>query len=454
MSSTDPPASTEADGCFRPPETGPLPRRAWISLGALLVVQTQNAFNDNFVKFILTGLAMAVAAKTPVGKNIEFILAAMIPLPFILFAPVAGYLSDRFSKSRVVLACLVLQFVLFAFIAAAVALRSVEAAVFGFFLLAVQSTLFSPAKQGILKELVGSSRLGLANGLISMLAMLGILGGMWLAGQWFDHLLAKENALRGVDADNGWRAALLPVIGAGAACAVALFLARFIQRTPDHPSEAFTRGVWVRHFRHLRQLLEERLLRFAALYITAYWFIANFLGLSFVQFAKELFPDASQEGRMSAVATMLFCVGGGLVLGSSLVSYLSRHRIRLGLSPWGGAGIALGLAGAGCFGPAGSWWGLAPGFILSLGFIGFSSGFYVVPLNAWLQDLAREDHRARVISALNLMTSFSGIVAILVGLGLKGVGLSASQQALAFSPFLVAVCLLLARSLRNERRAA
>ena len=128
-------------------------KRSWVSLAVVLVVQAQNAFNDNFVKLVLTGLAMAVAAGTPVGENIQYILFVMIPLPFILLAPVAGYLSDRFSKRDVIFSSLLFQLALFIMIAGAVVLRSVEAAIFGYFLLAVQSTIFSPAKQGILKEL-------------------------------------------------------------------------------------------------------------------------------------------------------------------------------------------------------------------------------------------------------------------------------------------------------------
>lgn len=422
--------------------------RAWWSLGAVLVVQTQNAFNDNFVKFILMGLAMAVAAGTPVGENIEFLLAAMIPLPFILLAPVSGYLSDRFSKSRVIWHCVVLQLVLFAFIGISIVLRSVEAAVFGFFLLAVQSTLFSPAKQGILKEIVGSRRLGLANGLVSMLTMVGILGGMWLAGRWFDSLLERYNELHGVVPENGWRAALLPVIGAGAACVAALLVSKLIQPTPAHPDEHFSKGVWLRHFRHLRELFAEPVLRSAALFITSYWLVANFLGINFVQFAKEIYPDAGQAGRMTATATMLFWVGGGLVLGSSLVSVLSRYRIRLGLSPLGAVGMGIGLAGAGLLEPAGLWWNL------SLGFVGFASGFFVVPLNAWLQDSARDDHRARVISALNLMTAFSGVVAILVGFLLKKAGLDAGGQVLVFAPALGLVALFLVRRIVGLGTAA
>lgn len=423
-------------------------RRDWISLWSVLIVQGQNAFNDNFVKFILMGLAMAVAAGTAIGDNIEYLLAAMIPLPFILFAPVSGYLSDRFSKKRVIWWTILLQLSLFIFIAISLVLRSVEAAVVGFFFLAVQSTLFSPAKQGILKELVGSNRLGFANGMMSMLTMVGILGGMWVAGKWFDHLLASYNAANGVSPDNGWKAALVPVMGAGLGCLLPLVLCRFIEKTPEHPGEKFSASVWVRHFRHLKELFAERTLREAALFITSYWLVANFLGLGFVQFAKELYPEAGQAGRMSATAAMLFWVGGGLVIGSTLVSFLSRKHIQLWLSPLGALGMAIGLAGVGTLPPSHLGWNFA------VGFVGFASGFLIVPLNAWLQDTARDDHRARVISALNLMTSLSGFVAIGVGLLLKMAGLDAGGQVLVFVPFLVVVAILISLRLRSRKSAA
>ncbi|MEN8713893.1 MAG: hypothetical protein ABF384_03210, partial [Verrucomicrobiales bacterium] len=106
---------------FAPKDSSPpVSRRSWVSLGAVLFVQTQNAFNDNFVKFVLMGLAMAVAAGSAIGDNIEFVLAALIPLPFILLAPVAGFLSDRFSKKDVIWFCLLLQLLLFILIGAAI----------------------------------------------------------------------------------------------------------------------------------------------------------------------------------------------------------------------------------------------------------------------------------------------------------------------------------------------
>ncbi len=419
-------------------------KRSWVSLAAVLIVQAQNAFNDNFVKLVLTGLAMAVAAGTPVGENIQYILFVMIPLPFILLAPVAGYLSDRFSKRDVIFGSLLFQLALFIMIAGAVVLRSVEVAIFGYFLLAVQSTIFSPAKQGILKEIVGSDRLGFANGLMSMLTMVGILGGMLLAGQWFDGRLEMFNELNGVQPENGWTAAIVPIYWVSGACLIALAIGWFIEKTPSHAGEKFSRGVWVRHFRHLRQLFAERKLRTVALFITAYWFVANYMGIIFVNFAKQLYPDAGEAGRMEATAEMLTWVGGGLIVGSTIVSLLSRKHIRLSFAPFGGFGMALALAGVGLFEPDSMAWNL------SLSLMGFASGFYVVPLNAWLQDLAEEAHRARIISALNLMTSFSGVVAVGLGFGLDKFGIMPSGQILVMVPFLIVVGVILVRFLKTD----
>lgn len=422
----------------------PISGRSWLSLYAVLIVQAQNAFNDNFVKFVLTGLAMVVAAGTAVGNYIQYILFILIPLPFVLLAPVAGYLSDRFAKSRIIFGSLVFQLILFVMIAAAVYWRSVEIAIFGYFLLAVQSAIFSPAKQGILKEIVGSNRLGFANGLMSMLTMFGILAGMLLSGKWFDGRLARLNEENGMELSNGWEAALIPILYVAAACVVAILLGKLVQKTPDHPGEKFSRAVWLRHFRHLQQLFHQHRLRNVALFITGYWFIANYLGIVFVNFATVLFPEAGEAGRMESTAEMLTWVGGGLIVGSTLVSLLSRDRIRLALAPIGGVGMVFALFGIGLFPPGELAWNL------SLSAMGFTSGFYVVPLNAWLQDLAEEEHRARIISALNLMTSLSGVIAVGTGFALDVGGVSPSGQVLIVTPLFATLCFLLVRFLRGN----
>ena len=106
--------------------------------------------------------------------------------------------------------------------------------------------------------------------------------------------------------------------------------------------------------------------------------------------------------------------------------------------------MALALAGVGLFEPDSMAWNL------SLSLMGFASGYYVVPLNAWLQDLAAEAHRARIISALNLMTSFSGVVAVGLGFGLDKFGVMPSGQILVMVPVLIVVGVFLVQFLKTD----
>lgn len=404
-------------------------RRNWISFGSVLTVQTQNAFNDNLVKFVVIGLALAVAQGTAIGENIQFIMSALLPLPFILLAPLAGYYADHYSKRTVIYACLIAQMLIFIGIATAVWFHNLPAAIVGFFLLSVQSTFFSPAKQGILKDLVGSSRLAFVNGLMQMFTMLGILGGIWLGGIWFDTVL--------VNSGDPWHAALVPIGVIGLAALTPLIVGLFIEHSPPHKTVLFTPSIFVRHFIHLRQLFDQRTLRLTAIGISFYWFVAYFLGLVVVSFGLELHPDTAKGGATSASSTMSAIIGVGLMIGSSAVSVLSRKRIELGMVPIGGLGLTLGLLGL----------GLAPIggrlFYLSLSFIGFSSGFFLVPLVACLQDEAEDKHRGRVLSAEALLTAIAGFLAIATGKGLQTLGLSASSQVLFFVPPMLIVTLFI-----------
>lgn len=416
--------------------------RSWVSLWAVLIVQAQNAFNDNFVKLVLIGLAVTVAAGTAIGDNIEFVLAAMIPLPFILLAPVAGWFSDRFSKSRVIFLSLIAQLLIFSLIVGSLYLRSVQLAVCGYFLLAVQSTVFSPAKQGILKEVIGSRKLGFANGFMQMLTMAGILGGMALGGEWFDAGLKSINAAERIDPSNAWRAATIPVIAIGLASLLPLLIGLLIVRTPDHPGTEFQKRIFWSHFLDLRYLFSHPVLRRTGLLIAFYWLIANFMGLAFFGFAKELNPDVAKGGVSSSSGRMFIVVGIGLIVGSLTVSYLTRGGNKRTLSILGGFGMALGLLGMGLLPPESTAW------FACVGAMGYASGFFIVPLNAHLQDQIDEKHRGRVLSAQNLLGSLSGIVAIVASSLMKLAGLTVSTQVLLFVPLIFLVSIFLNRLLK------
>lgn len=100
-----------------------LPRLNRHSVAWVLLVQALNSFNDNFVKMLLVSLALTVAKGTQLGDNMMETLMLVFSLPFIIFAPTAGWLSDRFSKRQVIIWMQLAQLLCFLVLGGVVALR-------------------------------------------------------------------------------------------------------------------------------------------------------------------------------------------------------------------------------------------------------------------------------------------------------------------------------------------
>uniref|UniRef100_UPI00359450DD MFS transporter n=1 Tax=Thiocapsa sp. TaxID=2024551 RepID=UPI00359450DD len=118
------------------------------------------------------------------------IVNALILLPFVLLFTPSGFLADRFPKHLVMRAS--------AWVAVAVTLAITGFYYLGWFraafamtfLLAVQSALYSPAKYGYIKELVGKEALASANGWVQATTTTAILGGIFFFSILFEGRLA------------------------------------------------------------------------------------------------------------------------------------------------------------------------------------------------------------------------------------------------------------------------
>ncbi|WP_141088704.1 MFS transporter, partial [Campylobacter concisus] len=116
------------------------------------------------------------------------VINAMILLPFIfLFSP-SSFINDKFAKTKVIRICAILGLVisvavLFSYLAGAFNLAFALTLI-----LAAQSAIYSPAKYGIIKALVGPERLGTANGVIQALTIVAILASSFLFSFIFEKL--------------------------------------------------------------------------------------------------------------------------------------------------------------------------------------------------------------------------------------------------------------------------
>lgn len=322
-------------------------------------------------------------------------------LPLVLTSFVAGFFADRLSKRTVIITMKAVEVVLMA--GATLALLShptggpwvlVMLACMG-----IHSAVFSPAKYGILPELLPHAELARGNSILELFTFLAILTGTTAGG----FLLAGAGT-------QPWLAPLtltaLALIGFAAAWAV-----------PPVPAARAAGGLFDTLRGALSALRADRLLRLAITGAVFFWTIANLVVQNVLVYAKAVL---GLSDALATVPSALISVGIGL--GALIVGRLSRSRVEYGLVPLGAAGVAVFLLILG-------WWmpSFAGTLVLMIA-LGMSSALIFIPINALVQWRAPHDRRGSVIALENICV-FTGILlgslsgGLLASAGLSTVGI-------------------------------
>ena len=404
----------------------------WGSFWSLTVIQSMNALNEKGVQFLLIGLGIWMA------MELQYSLSVLIVLPFILFSPLGGWIADRWCKTRLLQAMVLLQVLVLAGMTLGLWMESLGTAIFFFSIFCVQAMFFSPAKKGLVKDIVGSENIGFASGVMEISTMLALLVGQ-IGALYLIYTLLKH---WGPEA--GWQAAALPC-GCCTVGAVLVFLmSLFIPRYPVQSTRPFRWNLLWCHFSQLRMLWDSKVLRNSEIGIGYFWFLASVMMLIVLQMAAEAYPVQSQAdflqvlGQQKDSALLFAWLSGGSISGGLCASIICAGKIRTWVASAGGIGMTLGCIALALL-PYGT-----PLFFAALTFTGFMAAGYLVPLNALLQDRADDDKRGDVIAAGNLVDCFLGVVAV----GLQGVlnaaGVSPQWQCgmLAVSSALVAIFII------------
>jgi acyl-[acyl-carrier-protein]-phospholipid O-acyltransferase/long-chain-fatty-acid--[acyl-carrier-protein] ligase len=391
------------------------------SFWSLIAVQVQVLLNDNAAKLMLMALGVAVApelvertlqhmtvhghsfvsAKTAGDPNlqaklIKTTLAALILLPFVLLSPTAGWISDRFAKRDVIVLTMWAQFAIMSIILFALIFHNLWLAVFGLFLLGAQCAIFSPAKQGIIKEIVSPAKIGRAVGIVEVTAIASMLLGGLAGGAVFDLSWAWFGSY--------WHAAQLTMGALTFFALVALIAGYQIQPTSAHTNQPFRTELLWEHFGQLKDVWRDSPVRLCVLGIAYFYGLAGALYLTLLEVSASIHANgtgtASQTGEYAAT------LGVGLVFGSFLVTRLTTHQVEIGLIPIGSCGLIGGAIFAGCSDPRG------PLFIVALFSIGIAGALFVVPLTGHLQEMVEPSRRGRILSANNLFVNLFGLFAV------------------------------------------
>ena len=144
-----------------------------------LWTQFLGALNDNLYKTVVSLRAVHMAASG--GAEYLSLAGAVFVIPFLLFSGYSGHLADQFPKRQVMI--VVKAFEIFAMLIglAAFFTSSIPLMLVVLFLMALHSTLFSPAKYGIVPEMLPAQQLSRANGLLEMTTFVAIVVGTALS---------------------------------------------------------------------------------------------------------------------------------------------------------------------------------------------------------------------------------------------------------------------------------
>jgi acyl-[acyl-carrier-protein]-phospholipid O-acyltransferase/long-chain-fatty-acid--[acyl-carrier-protein] ligase len=387
-------------------------------LRGLLIAQFCGAFNDNAWKLMVALLAIRqLAATITPGPDFETASQTQTTLAFVIFtlplalvSIVAGVLADRVSKRTVIIMMKSAEVLLMSAATAALWINPAGGILPLIVLggMGVHSALFSPAKYGILAELLPHERLAAGNGQLEMWTFAAILTGT-----------AAPGILLSITAPSVWLAPLLlaviSLIGFGAAWS--------IPKVPPARADGgllnTLQGAW-------SALAGDRLLRLAVTGAVFFWTIASLFAQNILVYAKAVLGVSDWQ---SGLPLMLLSIGIGI--GAQLVSRLSPSRVEYGLIPLGATGVAIILSSLGLF---------APAFTATLALmtiLGVSSALIFVPLNALIQWRAPADRRGSVIAFENTCV-FTGILLGSLGDGaLANSGVSTTGIFLATAAFTV-----------------
>jgi acyl-[acyl-carrier-protein]-phospholipid O-acyltransferase/long-chain-fatty-acid--[acyl-carrier-protein] ligase len=345
----------------------------------LIATQFQGAFSDNALKNLVIFLILGMNLPHERTNRMISLVGITFAIPFLLFSLAGGYFADRYSKRSVTIRTKYLEIAVMIVALAGLAASNIALQFAAIFLVCMQAALFGAAKYGLLPELLAESELSWGNGILELGTFVAALTGT-MAGA----LLA--DTFRGREAWSGLVLLTISMIG--------LVTSYNISRVPA--ADAARKFAW-NPFRDLREQLgtigNNRSLTLAIAGNIYFWYLAALVVLVVVVYGTEVLG-------LSALRTSYLQAAMALGIGSGSVAagYFSNRTIEYGFVPLGAAGMAATCAAL-SFSHLGYWTVFA-----ELAGLGFSAGFFAVPINALIQHLPPIERRGSVIATANLLS--------------------------------------------------
>ncbi|MGB4498826.1 MAG: lysophospholipid transporter LplT [Methylococcaceae bacterium] len=317
---------------------------------ALLIAQFLSAFADNAILF--TVIALVMHAQNSATWYVPALQSSFL-IAFVLLAPWVGTFADNFPKARVLIAANLLKAS-----GAGLLLLNVEPLI-AYAIVGSGAAIYSPAKYGILPELVKHDELVKANSWIEGSTILAILSGMTIGAKVADYSI---------------QGALIGTIGLFLFSAGVAFLLPRIEIKNVKTNASALREF----FAEMPSFFISPRARFVILGCSLFWASAATLRVILVAWS----PIVLDLHSATEIAQLTLFLAIGIIVGSAIVPRLIplEHLHRARFAAYGMAILIVALSFTNTLWTARS--------VLFL--IGIMGGMFIVPINAALQELGQQ----------------------------------------------------------------
>ncbi len=334
------------------------------------------------------------------------IVNALILLPFIfLFSP-AGYISDKYPKTKVIEYASLAAIGITTMILISYSMGWFWVAFVLTFILAAQSAIYSPAKYGLIKEMTGNEKLAEANALVQAVTIVSILAGAVIYSILFENLLQDASI---IPSEILTYIAPVGYLLIGASTVEYLLARRLVQKfkavsideSMTFKPKEYTNLSYLKH--NISVIKQNETIWLSIIGLSVLWGVSQVVLAVFGEHLKSTLGITN-----TIIAQGLLSLAGiGMILGSMFAGRVSKNYIETGIIPLGSLGVALSLY---LLPSLTSLWILGTA-LLSFGFF---SGLFIVPLNAMIQFASPNKILGKVLAGNNFMQNVSMFVFLIL----------------------------------------
>jgi acyl-[acyl-carrier-protein]-phospholipid O-acyltransferase/long-chain-fatty-acid--[acyl-carrier-protein] ligase len=361
-------------------------------LTPLLVAQFMGAANDNILKTLLSFAVVSGIWAGQLGEGGQGLIALCLFIPFILFSGWAGPIADRHSKKTIALWMKVVELPLALAAGIGFATSNLWLTILAMVLLATQSAFFSPAKYGMIPEIVKADHVTRANGILNMATNIAVITGMLIAGFVSDGISNSQSGM------NLW----IPGFALFSVAIVGVIAISFLPTLkPLSPSTKIVINPLRTYFETAKWAWGSPVVT-GAIAWSVFYFIATLALLVVTELGVIL--NVSHTEVSYILATLAIAVG----CGSLVAGFISKNKIRVDISRLAAIFMGVILCMAGLIPPTYIW------MMICMFGLGFTAGLYAIPLQSMMQILPQPNHRGRVLASCNALSFlFMGIASLL-----------------------------------------